>query len=1404
MTIAAKHLDPLVGLDIHIILIPSPAGPIPTPLPHPYVGMVLDPFDYAPFIGATTYINGLPRGQAGTAGIALPPHIPMGGPFAKPPTNESELFMGSAIVCTEDEPQSFLGCMVLSCHDIGMPPPPRVKRKSPPKSMMLPTTVVLSIPMGMLVIIGGPPTISLMGMAFAGAMKGLALLKKLGPIGKAIKKVSNQIHDLAEKAMKKLGLGDALRNKVHKGICAVTGHPVDIATGKVFTDRVDFEMPGPIPFRWERTWFSTSTYQGPLGHGWHHSYDQKLYIDAEVILYQTGDGRHVGLPHLAPGTEYFDRKEKLTFSRDNRGYAIRNGSGHIYRFYPVGGRPANDVPLVEVGDAVGNKVVLRYDDWGRLVQIVDCAGRKVSVAYDQAGRIAALAAPHPEQSGQQVYVARYMYDGSGDLITVWDALGQPQVFEYRGHLLVRETNRNGLSFYFQWDSPGATARCLRTWGDDGIYDHKLTYDVEHKVTVVENSLGYKTTYHHDGALVTKTIDPLGAVTETEYDEDCRVLSEKDQLGRITTYGYDERGNLSESVAPDGATLLLQHDSHDLPARAIDPVGGEWTWKRDAQGRPIERRDPLGRVTQYRYEGPRLSTIIDAAGGETTIGYDAIGSVNAVATPDGATTRIQHNGRGAIIAITGPRGSVRRLHLDPLDRIVRFEESDGNTATLAYDAEGNTLHAKDLHHEVHCTYRGMGRLASRTEAGTTVNFEYDTEERLTGVSNAHGSVYRFELGPTGEIAEERGFDGLLRRYTRDLRGRVLRVDRPGSGDSVRFTEYQYDAGDRIVKVSHSDATQQQYAYRLDGELTAAVSAGFVVTFELDLLGRVLKEIQGTEWVQSEFNARGVRTRIRSSLGSDQVIERNNMGDALGIIENASGYETRFQRDQLGLELERTLPGGVRSRWERDKLGRPTQHSVETQAKQLRAVAYRWEPNDRLKLIINAMSGATEYGHDAVGNLAWVKYADGNIDFRMPDAVGNLFKTEQRTDRQYGPAGQLLAAKIPAGWVHYKYDPEGNLIEKQEPSGGSWRYEWNGAGMLSKVVRPDGSIVSFKYDALGRRVSKTYRGQTTRWVWDGNNPLHEWVGGELQPLPESDVAPIWSDSADIKRREAELQQHLSQGPPLRGVRGAPITWLFEPESFAPMAKLVGGEKYSIATDYLGTPVLMTDSNGNSVWSASMSAFGELRELEGDRHACPFRWPGQYEDAETGLYYNRFRYYDASIGAYTSQDPIKLANGLALYAYASDPAFWADPLGLAFARPYSPQETREILDASEGRPSPKTSYPGHPRDQHVRMSDADLQARTNGGLQRASSYQSMASQNRAATAALNSPEGQAKLAELDADPTKPRVTITAETPKERVRVSTNGSSNVRTVNSRTTTVVVDRLPGPGEQIHIQTCYS
>jgi RHS repeat-associated protein len=76
------------------------------------------------------------------------------------------------------------------------------------------------------------------------------------------------------------------------------------------------------------------------------------------------------------------------------------------------------------------------------------------------------------------------------------------------------------------------------------------------------------------------------------------------------------------------------------------------------------------------------------------------------------------------------------------------------------------------------------------------------------------------------------------------------------------------------------------------------------------------------------------------------------------------------------------------------------------------------------------------------------------------------------------------------------------------------------------------------------------------------------------------------------------------------------------------------------------------------------------------CPFRWQGQYEDAETGLYYNRFRYYDTDSGNYLSQDPIGLAGGAVLYAYVHDPNSWVDVFGLEKIKNKVDGDAREAI--------------------------------------------------------------------------------------------------------------------------------
>jgi RHS repeat-associated protein len=96
--------------------------------------------------------------------------------------------------------------------------------------------------------------------------------------------------------------------------------------------------------------------------------------------------------------------------------------------------------------------------------------------------------------------------------------------------------------------------------------------------------------------------------------------------------------------------------------------------------------------------------------------------------------------------------------------------------------------------------------------------------------------------------------------------------------------------------------------------------------------------------------------------------------------------------------------------------------------------------------------------------------------------------------------------------------------------------------------------------------------------------------------------------------------------------------------------------------GCPTRLTDEQGQVAWAARYEAWGKVASLPVHRVDQPLRLQGQYEDEETGLCYNRYRYYDADIGGFVSQDPLGLAAGDNVYAIAPNVMGWVDPLGLA----------------------------------------------------------------------------------------------------------------------------------------------
>ncbi|UYZ62610.1 RHS repeat domain-containing protein [Hymenobacter weizhouensis] len=660
-------------------------------------------------------------------------------------------------------------------------------------------------------------------------------------------------------------------------------------------------------------------------------------------------------------------------------------------------------PLVAVENANGFAISFSYDDGGCLTGITDSAGRQLRVTCDEHGRLHTIVAPHPTEPKQTVTLVTYDYNRAGELVRCQDALGQAATYEYEQGLMVRETFKNGLSFYFEYNGTGPEACCIRTWGDGGIYDHKLNYDVAARRTVVTNSLGYNTTYQgNENGLVTETLDARGGVTLAEYTEFNELLRETNSLGHTTTYEYDERGNRVHTVLPDGAQLAFTYDEQDRCTQVTDAVGGQWQWQYNEVGQLAQRTDPTGNTDRFEYAHGLLHRIMDAAGSRVELLYDAGYNLREARTPQGTSFWLL-DGWGRPFKLTDARGNVQWREYDLLGRPVKVYEPDGNVRTFVYDGLNNVVRAQDRHHDVQYAYRGMGRMIRRAEADTAVEFLHDTEEQLRAIVNEHGLTYRFEFDAAGDVVTETGFDGLARRYRRDTGGRV-QEQTLATGQRTR---YSYDTMSRVTEVIYADGTTETYRYRQDGALLAATNNTISVEFKRDVLGQVLQEIQGTHTVTSEYDALGRRLLVTSSLEADHLGR-----DANGDVEQmrAGNWQALFTRDAQGLELQRSLSGGVHQRWRRDQLGRPVEQRISTGVGRAsdRVRTYAWQENDRLTQLQDSQHGLTRFEHDAWGNLTATTFGDGTRQLRQPDAVGNLFRTAERQDRRYGPAGQLLQA------------------------------------------------------------------------------------------------------------------------------------------------------------------------------------------------------------------------------------------------------------------------------------------------------------------------------------------------------------------------------------------------------------
>ena len=247
--------------------------------------------------------------------------------------------------------------------------------------------------------------------------------------------------------------------------------------------------------------------------------------------------------------------------------------------------------------------------------------------------------------------------------------------------------------------------------------------------------------------------------------------------------------------------------------------------------------------------------------------------------------------------------------------------------------------------------------------------------------------------------------------------------------------------------------------------------------------------------------------------------------------------------------------------------------------------------------------------------------------------------------------------------------------------TWHFAYDSSDRLVDATSAERRW-SYTYDAFGRRISKQRVDrdglvvERVDFSWDGDRLIEQ--------------------SRDTGIRPVET-----------------TTWEYLPGSWTPIAQTVnraGGdpadvEFYAVVSDMIGKPTeLMTPDGARVAWRDGESTLwgAPRRDAKSSSNSsnrydatCPLRFPGQYADDETGLHYNRHRYYDPESARYTTGDPLGLAPAPDPHAYVPNPTIWADPLGLAPCDPASvsnqPFEDGLVYRSASGTPDSLTPRPG-----------------------------------------------------------------------------------------------------------------
>lgn len=871
----------------------------------------------------------------------------------------------------------------------------------------------------------------------------------------------------------------------------------------------------------------------------------------------------------------------------------------------------------------GRITTYTYDSVGNpLTQaIADSASgvvRTTSWTYHPSGLVATMTAPNGA-------VSRYQYDSVGNLVMVTNALGQSDTYTHdAAGRVMSHTAANGLVSSYTYD---ARSRML---------------------TMSMGGLLSQYTYHPTGQLASTTW-PHGYSVSYQYDAAQRLIGWSDNRGASATYALDAMGNrIGEQIrdAQNHTVWQLVRSINGFNRVEGQTVGAldSTYYGYDANGNLVNATNALSETTSYGLDGlQRVQTLTNAQNATLRLSYNPRDAVTSVTDFKGVTTSYQRDSLGNAMKEQSPDSGIKQAQFDLLGLPSQVIDALGRTTSIIRDSLGRPTQIA----------HGAGAGAS----AQTITLRYDQSGAigyLTQIVDASGTT----------------------TFQRDSLGRVTaRTHTPSAGGQPTTVGYQWDATGQLASVTYPSGRVLQYQRDLTGRITALIWNG------QPLVSNIV------------WNPLGLPTDWSWSLPAGSGIPGSSL--SVSRIYDSAG---RLTSSELG-------------NWQYNAAGRIefiTQAlwgpaSTDPQQSSVREALASWSVQyDRVGRVIgmsrqDGIADSTSYLYDANGNRI------GSMQQRASGSTQRTFQTSTSHNRllgfeqiMSGPQGSATTT------VSYLHDAAGNLL-----SDGLRNYQYDAAGRL-RQVQVQGQATQYTYNALGQRVFKsdpivttassvygTTRDQQSNAALQllGDNAEEDVVINDMDWSKRFAVwlRSLWSSPEENLSSKAMVwgwtYSHHEDGSLLAESPGAADDidrtehiWLPTANGPMPIAVVVQGRTYAVQADHLNTPRRLTQSDGKAAWQWAYSAFGDeapttLAQRFANELTIPStgstlelavrynpRFPGQYFDQESGLYYNWHRSYDSKTGRYTQSDPIGLGGGWNRFAYVGgNPLSYVDPNGL-----------------------------------------------------------------------------------------------------------------------------------------------